>query len=130
MLALPVASLTLMNRAVTSLAAWHLIEVLADGPATGMATAALVGLTGLEVTEVRRALDSLRQAGLVKPVSAHGVALTLRHAAGLRRLVARAAADRALRMAILKQAARRELSAGHMAMTIEAAPLSERRSPR
>ncbi|MNS15919.1 hypothetical protein D3C72_475590 [compost metagenome] len=120
----------LLDRALVSLVAWHVLEALASGPVGGMPVSAIVIGTGLEVTRLRRAIRTLAQGGLITRTADGRVALAPRRAEAVRRLVEAAAADRVLHRAMITEAARRELSAGPLSKVVGARRLSARSTPR
>lgn len=115
----------LLNRAVVSLPAWHVLEGLAVSPSRGMALSTLVSATGLDVTQARQAIADLRSLGLVRVSPAGLVSLAPRQAAAVVRLMEAIAADRTLLIAVIKQAARRECT-GPLQMTVKRSGFSAR----
>ncbi|MFN3431426.1 MAG: hypothetical protein ACK46X_15920 [Candidatus Sericytochromatia bacterium] len=120
----------LLDRALVSLVAWHVLEALALGPASGVPVAAIVIGTGLEVTALRRAIRALALTGMVVRTADGRLALAPKRAEAMRRLVEAAAADRVLHRALIKEAARRELSAGPLWGGVGARRVSARSAPR
>jgi DNA-binding IclR family transcriptional regulator len=108
----------LLNRAVVSLPAWHVLEGLAAGPRSGLSLPALVTATGLDVTQAQRAIAALKQLGLVRATPRGLVSLAPRHAGAVFQLVETVAADRTLLIAVIKQAARREFTAEPLQLTV------------
>jgi hypothetical protein len=109
----------LLQRAVVSLPTWHVLEALATRLDRGpLSLAVLLGATGLEVTQAKAAIATLRRIGLVRCTAAGEVRLAPRHAEDVERLVEAVDADRTLLIAVIKQAARRECATGPLHKTI------------
>lgn len=106
------------DRAARSLAAWQVLEALADGP---LATTVLVASSGLDVDAAERGVETLAAAGLVVE-GAYGVAVVPALAEDVRQLCARVHASRALRQEVLALAARRESHDAPISLTITWAP--------
>jgi hypothetical protein len=113
----------LLNRAVVSLPAWHVLEGLAASPPRGVPLSTLVSATGLDVTQAQQAIAALKALGFVRASAAGMVSLVPRQAPAVVQLIEAVAADRTLLIAVIKQAARRECT-GPLHRTVEQANVS------
>jgi hypothetical protein len=119
---LPPELRAIADRAARSLAAWQVLEALADGP---LPPTTLVATSGLDVDATERGVETLAAAGLVED-GPYAVRVVPALADGVRQLCARVHASRALRQEVLALAARRESAAGLISLTITWAPTAPR----
>jgi hypothetical protein len=106
------ALITLLDQALASLSAWHILEGLSRAPQSRADLGALVAATALDLAEAEEAVAVLVARGLVDEDEGHALSFAPGHAAALHELCARVEADRELRRAVIKQAARREIVDG------------------